>query len=167
MKTSLTLQEVLPLAKEQRILFYGIGNEGRQDDGIGIRLIEKLEQMSLPVHWQVDANYQLNAEVALQIADYQCVFFVDASKQDVRDAYYLEKIVGEKRFSFSTHAMSAASILGFCEQMYEASPNCFYIAVPGENWGIGEGLSAKAEANISKLVTDLTELLAREKACHA
>ena len=53
---------------DRKILVYGYGNPGRQDDGLGVALVEELEQWvateKIP-GLDFDSNYQLNAEDAL------------------------------------------------------------------------------------------------------
>lgn len=153
------LQQQLQILSSDRVLFYGIGNEGRQDDGVGIRLISALEQFCLPSGWDLDANYQLNAEVALQISEYDVVIFLDASRKQVEAPFYIEKISPDNRIAFSTHAMSAASILGLCEKLYVSSPRCFWIGIPGFSWEFGEMMSEEAERNTKCLLNEISILI--------
>jgi len=69
----------LALLSNEKCLIYGLGNVGRQDDGLGIRLIEKLESISLPSFVSLESNYQLNVEDALLISAFEVVLFADAS----------------------------------------------------------------------------------------
>ncbi len=58
MTTSSVLRDQLQIAKGDRVLVFGIGNDGRQDDGIGIHLFTALEQRKWPSGWGLDADYQ-------------------------------------------------------------------------------------------------------------
>ena len=70
-----------------RILIYGIGNPGRQDDGLGTLLVEEIQHAAIPgasipgIHheFSFDANYQLNIEDAEAISRHDIVVFADAS----------------------------------------------------------------------------------------
>ena len=73
-----------------KVLVFGIGNPGRQDDGLGPALVEQAEkllpgQLSSASNLQIDydANYQLNVEDAETISAYDLVYFVDASKAEI------------------------------------------------------------------------------------
>ncbi len=142
--------EVLAIKTGESILIYGIGNVGRQDDGLGHRMIENLEQKSLPKNWQLDANYQLNAEVSLQISGFDVILFVDADKSsESKGPFWIQPIVARAgQVEFSSHAMSAASVVALCEELYHKKPRCYYLGIPGSEWEIGEGLGELAEENL-------------------
>ena len=79
-----------PSVVTTKTLIYGIGNLARQDDGLGIRLIERLETAGPPEGMSLESNYQLNAEDALLIAPYDVVIFVDAATGQGGDLQALE-----------------------------------------------------------------------------
>lgn len=70
-----------------KILIYGIGNPGRQDDGLGTLLVEEIQRVADPGSSEpgidhelsFDANYQLNIEDAEAISRHDIVVFADAS----------------------------------------------------------------------------------------
>jgi hydrogenase maturation protease len=60
-----------------KILVYGIGNPGRQDDGLGILFAEKIEEWLQNqgfINVEVTSNYQLNIEDAEKISHYTMLF---------------------------------------------------------------------------------------------
>ena len=62
-----------------KILFYGYGNPGRQDDGLGIMFIEQIEQWIKDENLEnieTDSNYQLNIEDAEIISHKDFVIFL-------------------------------------------------------------------------------------------
>ena len=72
--------------KTQKILIYGYGNPGRQDDGLGVLLAEEIERWSAEkgfVNIHTDSNYQLNLEDADALAKHDLVIFADASREDI------------------------------------------------------------------------------------
>ena len=134
---------------EGRWLFYGIGNVGREDDGLGIRLIENLESLALPAHIDVQSNYQLNVEDALEISKYEVVIFVDATVETHAMApFQVRPVVPSAEIAFSTHAMSMEAILALCDQLYGVTPKAFVLTMPGYQWDIKDELSAKALDNL-------------------
>ena len=69
------------MSPKKRILIYAFGNPGRQDDGLGNRLIEKLEPWLKEKGFDrvaTESNYQLNIEDAYTLKDKEVVVFVDA-----------------------------------------------------------------------------------------
>lgn len=133
----------------QRILFLGVGNIGRQDDGLGIYLIERLQAAQIPSRFTCEANYQLNIEDALLISTYDLVIFVDASKEpNAKAPFGIRKLEPAHEMTFSTHAMSFKSILALCEELYQKNPKTYVLSLPGYEWEIGDTLSPKAEQNL-------------------
>ena len=96
-----------------RILVYGYGKPGREDDGLGIALVNLLSEWAEEKgreDIQFDNNYQLNIEDADAIAAHDLVIFADASEEDLED-FCLSVVDGDGKLSFTTHAASPAYIL--------------------------------------------------------
>lgn len=143
-----------------RLLFYGIGNVGRQDDGLGIRLIENLESVATSENIQFQSNYQLNVEDALDISTFDVVIFVDATVEPQAIAPFdLREIKPAAEIAFSTHAMSLEGILALSDQFYGKVPRAFVLTLPGYHWEIIDELSPEAHINLAKTTTVLKEKL--------
>ncbi len=141
--------EQLGWNSEEKLLIYGIGNVGRQDDGLGIRLVEILEGASLPSSVTLESNYQLNIEDALLISDYDVVLFVDASmEQSDLESFSIRGVYPSAHASFSTHEMSIEGVLALCEELYNKKPRTFLLALKGYEWGISEEMSQGARENL-------------------
>jgi len=72
----------------KKILVYGYGNPGRQDDALGVRLAENIEQWVQDDHIEnveVDYNYQLNIEDSDRVSKSDIVIFADASIEEIDD----------------------------------------------------------------------------------
>jgi hydrogenase maturation protease len=135
-----------------KILVYGYGNPGREDDGLGIELVKRLEEWSgqenLP-GITFDTNYQLNIEDAEIISDKDVVVFVDASIEDIED-YIFTPVTGEMDVTFTTHAASPGYIVKLCSNLFGKCPEVFLLHVKGYEWEFSERLSEKAEINLQK-----------------
>jgi hydrogenase maturation protease len=150
----------LPLLPGQRLLIFGIGNPGRQDDGLGVRFVERLEQLALPSHVTLEANYQLCPEDALVLAANDVVLFVDTTvAPDAPDPYGLSPLAPATEISFSTHALSMGSLLALCTRLYDRSPVAFALALPGYSFEVNADLSERAEENLNRALADVRELL--------
>ena len=148
----------------EKVLIYGIGNVGRQDDGLGIRLVEKLEKKlagtGLSGMLTLESNYQLSIEDALFISDFDVVLFADASREaNSISPFSLRQVHPSTELAFTTHAMSVSSILSLCDELYDRKPRTFLIAVPGYEWGIAEHLSLQAGLNLDQAFDSLAAML--------
>ena len=139
------------------ILVYGFGNIGRQDDGLGVLLAERIDERHIP-GVQVEVNFQLNAEDAMTIAAHDLVVFLDASLATDK-SFELEAIEPEQSIAFSTHAMSPGSILAFSQEMYQKCPESYILHLRGYEWEFGLPLSARAQSNLDAACDYLVQWL--------
>ena len=130
-----------------RILVYGIGNPGRQDDGLGPMLVEMLEAAGL-AGIDLDSNYQLNVEDALALSTHGTIIFVDAS-ETAEEPFSFLALEPSRDIAFTTHELSPAAVLALCEELYGKRPLAWTLAIRGYAWDMGEGLSPRAEVNLS------------------
>jgi hydrogenase maturation protease len=144
-----------------RILVYGYGNPGRQDDGLGIELVTRLEKWAAEQRMEgirFDNNYQLNIEDADAISEMDLVFFADASEEDIDD-YCLSRVDGKRELAFTTHAASPAYIVKLCQELFHKDPLVYLVHIKGYEWSFTEGLSPKAEHNLAAAFKFMTSLL--------
>lgn len=134
-----------------KILFYGYGNPGRQDDGVGIAFVEALEkfvrEQNLP-DISFDTNYQLNIEDAFLIKDFDLVFFCDASREDIRDFCLTKVSPSEAHIEFTMHAVSPAFVLDLCQKIYHKTPDTRLLHIKGYEWDFREGISNQTKKNL-------------------
>ena len=177
-----------------KILIYGIGNPGRQDDGLGALLVEEIQRATqdpapatpnsgIYHEFSFDANYQLNIEDAEAISRHDIVVFADASLGGGADgcspaaarnagagnarapedsAFRLYPIGPEPTASFSTHSVSPGGIVALCNELYDAHPKAYMLAIRGYEWEVNEPLSARARTNLDKAAQFLIGALDRQ-----
>ncbi|RLD75788.1 MAG: Ni/Fe hydrogenase, partial [Bacteroidetes bacterium] len=63
--------------KKNKTIVFGIGNIGRQDDGLGWLFLDHLKEKQFN-HLDLEYRYQLQIEDAELICNYDTVIFVDA-----------------------------------------------------------------------------------------
>ncbi len=149
-----------PPRQGERVLFYGIGNPGRQDDALGVCFIEELQKSATASKAEFDSNYQLNVEDALLISEYDVVVFVDASvEKGLQGPCKISRVEPLDEVSFSSHEMSVGGVLGLCHQLYGRKPRTFLIAIPGFEWGLCEGLSEGARRNLAQALEQVSKWL--------
>lgn len=135
-----------------RVLVIGYGNPGRLDDGLGPAFAAQLQALELP-GVTVESNYQLNIEDADLISKYDVVVFADASVDAAAPFEFqpLEKKV--PMVGFSSHSITAASLLGLAEELFNATPKAYTLAIRGYAFNaFGEQLSDQARSNLEAAV---------------
>lgn len=130
----------------RRILLLGYGNPGRQDDGLGPALAERIEALGLP-DVTVDADYQLNIEDAADAAQHEIVLFVDASKA-APPPWTIRRISPASTITFTSHTVSPESILAICEDHFSARPEGWVLEIRGYEFEMLEGLTRKAQDHL-------------------
>jgi len=135
----------------KKTLIYGYGNAGRQDDGLGERFINLMDEWIARENIQnlfTDCNYQLNIEDSATIAAYDTVIFVDASVADIED-YKLEKVEpNDATIEFTMHAVSVSYVLDLCNRIYHKQPDTFVLHIKAYEFEFIEELTAQAEKNL-------------------
>jgi hydrogenase maturation protease len=149
----------------KKILVYGYGNPGRQDDGLGVLCAQKVKQWAekhFPEAIDVDMNYQLNIEDAEKISHYDQVIFADASQEEI-PAYNLTRLEpSSTQLEFTMHAVSPAYVLHLCQALFGKSPKSLLLHIRGYQWGMQEGITQQAKQNLEKSCQAVTSLLATD-----
>jgi hydrogenase maturation protease len=129
-------------------LIYGIGNAGRQDDGLGWAFIDRLEQIHPRPRARLRRTYQLGLEDADLISRYERVLFVDATKDPAVESFSLSLPEPRLDFSFTSHAISVPSILATTQQCFDHLPDAYVLAIRGYQWELQQGLTSSAQHNL-------------------
>lgn len=148
------------MKKNPKILVYGYGNPGRQDDGLGNAFIDKMEEWVENENLsgiEFDSNYQLNVEDADTISGKDLVFFVDASTEPIKDFCLTRVSASDASIEFTMHAVSASFVLDLCNKLFQKNPDCYLLHIKGYEWELKEGLSEKANANLEKAFNFLSD----------
>ena len=144
----------------KKVLIYGYGNPGRQDDGLGVRLVEELEKWAEKngkKFMSFDSNYQLNIEDAHTISTYDLVIFADASvEKDVEDVK-ISRVEPTDKTEFTMHAMLPGFILHLCRNLYPKCPSAYLLSIRGYEFEFMEGMTHRAEKNLQKAMAMMTD----------
>ncbi len=134
--------------KDNIFYIYGFGNPGRQDDGMGPAIADRIEGEKI-AGVVTDSNYQLNIEDAHNISDSDVVVFVDASI-DADEPFTFSRIMPAAEITFTTHTMSPESVLALCKDIYDRDIEAYVLAIKGYEWEFLEGFSPAASENFEK-----------------
>jgi hydrogenase maturation protease len=139
------------------ILVLGYGNPSRQDDALGPSLADAIAELKLD-GVATDSDYQLNIEYALDIAPYDLVIFADASVE-AKEPFAFTKLEASREITFTTHSVSAESVLGLCEDIGVQMPEAWQMAIRGYSFDFGDGLTEKASENLEEAVKFVAEFI--------
>ncbi|MCX2930821.1 hydrogenase maturation protease [Mycobacterium sp. CVI_P3] len=131
-------------------LVYGIGNCGRQDDGLGWAFIDQLEGDCRKTGAGLRRTYQLNLEDADLINRFSRVLFVDATKDRSVESFAISRPEPVLDLTFTSHALSVPSILATARQCFGRIPEAYLLAIRGYHWELSEGLTSHARDNLNQ-----------------
>jgi hydrogenase maturation protease len=131
-----------------RILVFGYGNPGRQDDGLGPALVDRIEADHIS-GVVTDSNYQLQVEDALAVSQSDIVVFVDACASGVEPFTFTE-LEPSGGITFTSHSVSPGSVLALCHDLYGKRVKAFVLAVRGYGWEFVEELTPVARENLNQ-----------------
>ena len=133
-------------------LIFGWGNPSRGDDALGPLFVEHFTALAArhPEWGAVDCltDFQLQVEHALDLQGRRRVLFVDASL-DAPAPCTLTRITAARDASFTTHAMSPQAVLRVFADIEDGeAPPCWLLAIRGEGFELGDGLSEAARQSL-------------------
>ena len=137
-------------APATRVLVLGFGNPGRQDDGLGPAVAAEIEKLDWPGVTARD-NYQLVLEDALEIAENDVVWFVDAAR-DGAEPFGIQPLSSAPNIAFTSHLLRAEVLLAICQNYFERAPQAFQVGIRGYDFEFQEGLTEGAQRNLLEAV---------------
>ena len=146
---------------KKKVLVYGYGNPGRQDDALGIVMVENIKNWAEENGFssiEVDQNYQLNIEDSSRIMDFDLVVFIDASIIDI-ESFQLEKVTPDLKTDFSMHSVSPSFVLGLCREISDTCPQVYQLHVKGYDFEFMKEMSQAAKKNLTAAEKYLKEFL--------
>lgn len=130
------------------LLIFAYGNPSRGDDALGPLLLERLATLNLP-GVELLTDFQLQVEHALDLQGRERVLFIDASVSCPPPCLFT-RLQPQQDASYTSHAMSPAALLQACLDLNGSAPPAWLLAVRGESFELGEGLSAGARRNLEQ-----------------
>jgi len=136
-----------------RILVLGYGNPGRQDDGLGPAAAARIEARGCP-HVTAYDTYQLNIEDAVDVAEHDVVWFVDAARTGAAP-FDVQSLSPAATLEFTSHLVRPEAILAMADQYYAATPRAFLLGIRGYGFEFIEALTPTASDNLDLAVAML------------
>jgi len=138
------------------LLVIGYGNTLRSDDGVGPRVVEAVEGLSLP-GVQTVIRGLLTPELAEPISQARCVVFVDAAV-DAPTQVQLRSLSPGASSQIMAHAADPRTLLALARDVFAHAPTAWWLTIPAENLEIGEELSLKAQHGFAQAVAEIRTL---------
>jgi len=145
--------------KKNKTIIFGIGNIGRQDDGLGWLFLDFLKEKQF-THLDLEYRYQLQIEDAELICNYDKVIFIDATKDILEEGFNYKIGKPSSKYSFSTHELVPETVLYLADNLYQHRPKSYILGIQGFQWNLKIGLGNKAKLNFEKAKKYFTENLA-------
>jgi hydrogenase maturation protease len=129
-------------------LVIGIGNVGREDDGVGWAFVDRVEEDGRWPRATVVKAYQLALEDAHLLARMRRVLFVDSTKNPDVGSHVVSTPVPRLDLTFTSHALSVPALLATTRTCFDRLPQCRMLAIRGYSWRLHVGLTPAASANL-------------------
>lgn len=135
------------------VVVFGIGNRSRGDDALGPILLDRLRDWAavhgLSGQFELLEAYQLNVENALDLEGRRLALFVDACRRAGAPVAFGAVGAANGFAGPSTHALAPEAVLGVYARLEgEAPPPAFVLAVRGEGFELGAGLTEAAQESL-------------------
>ena len=130
----------------------GYGNPHRRDDGIGGRIVQKLNRI-LKERGKVTirASHQLDPALIDELQSADRIILVDATVDELQEGWRCVRVHPESgRLPFSMHHFRPPLLLGLLQSLYHRCPETWLFTVQGSDFGYGKGLSREAEERVEK-----------------
>ncbi len=124
----------------------GYGNPGRGDDGLGPALANRIDALAQPGLTTLDA-YQLNIEDALDVAEHDVVWFVDAAKTGP-SPFRVSELSAAASIEFTSHLVQPQAVLALARDGWGRTPRAFLLAIRGYRFAFVERLTLAAARNL-------------------
>ena len=137
-------------------LVIGYGNTLRGDDGVGYCIAEQIEAWQIPTMKAI-ACHQLTPDLAAEIAEYDRVFFVDATLPGTHQSVTIQPLLPSETPASQTHHSTPASLLTLTKTLYQAYPEAYQILIPTVTMDFGETLSERTEQAMQQALQQLCD----------
>jgi hydrogenase maturation protease len=139
-------------------LVIGYGNPLRQDDGLGWRAAELLEQALPQGAVRIIETQQLTPELAAELEGAPIVVLLDSALDLEPGTVAAKRVSAENRMAWP-HDLSAEQLAGLTEALTGLAAPVFQITGGIAQIGFGENLTPDGELSAKRMATAALELL--------
>ena len=140
-----------------KILIIGYGNSLRNDDGVGQKVAQEIEQLFYPYVKSI-YQHQLTPELVEFISNCSIVIFVDACI-DHNMVNLINLTDKERKENYNGHYSSPEYLLYLTNLIYHQSPQSYLISIPIENIDLGENISSLAQNGMKRAIEIIINII--------
>jgi hydrogenase maturation protease len=140
------------------LLVIGYGNTLRRDDGLGPRVADAVAALRLPGVRGL-ACPLLTPELAEEVSEARTVLFVDAAV-DAPRTVRMRKLSPAANSQVMAHAANPATILALARDVFGHTPEAWWLTIPAEDLGVGEGFSPLAQHGFRRALQEIGKRVA-------
>ena len=134
------------------VVIFAVGNPSRGDDAIGPMLHGQLEKWlkneNLSDQFDLIEDFQLQIEHVLDLQGRELALFIDAGAH-TPEPFTFGRIAAATGITHTTHELPPEAVLQvFVQTECVDPPPAFVLCVRGEQFELGESLSAAADRNL-------------------
>jgi hydrogenase maturation protease len=141
--------------KKKKILVLGIGNILLKDEGIGVRVAEKMKEMSLPEDVEVIDGGIKGLDLLYYIEGREKVIVVDAVKAGAPPGTLFrftdKDLAAKKGVLRSAHGIDFSDVVSIADFLGN-KPEIIFLGIEPEDLSVGMELSEGTEKNIPVLI---------------
>jgi hydrogenase maturation protease len=141
------------------ILVIACGSSIRSDDALGPIAADILTRRVIGLPVEVLSVHQLTPELSEPLASAEFAVFIDADTQGEPGTVTMRSVYPEKASEIFTHQMTPGALLSASQVLYGRAPAAVLFTLTGENFEIGETLSATVVRALPGLIESVTQLI--------
>jgi hydrogenase maturation protease len=147
----------MPCGVVKQVLILGLGNPLLGDEGIGVRVVETLEELNLPHEVAIVEGGTAGLGLIDLMADYERVIIVDAADMGRPPGHVVRFAPSEVQLKtveapMSLHQIGLGEVLTLAAALEVAPAELIIIGVQPKRIEAGVELSSEVEAAISQVV---------------
>ena len=148
------------------VLIFTYGNPSRGDDALGPAMFDLLERHKAKSCDLKDVDlltdFQLQIEHAIDLEQRRGILFIDASVS-CSSPFAFHELEAEQDDSYTTHAMSPASVLSVYRKINQKEPPPSYLlSIRGYEFGLGQDMTRQAQENLQQAFEFINKLVATD-----
>ena len=141
------------------MLVIGYGNSLRGDDGVGVAVAERLDEMLQNSRVRVLVCQQLTPELASELNKADRVIIIDAAKGETPGQITVNKIEPDNDSSTFTHELRPSTLLACAQELYGKPPVTFLVSVTGYSFDFSDELSHNLKRVMPEVLARVRELI--------
>lgn len=135
-----------------RVLIVAYGNPLRSDDGVAWHAADLLRERLSPNEAEIVCVHQLTPELAESMSQAGGAIFLDARQSGEPGQICHTRVIPETRTVHGTHTLTPAQLAALTNALYGTTVDAYEVALTGESFAHGEGLSDTVEEALPLLV---------------